>query len=490
MESLVTPTIRAPDMLPTSLVGPTSSDGDHQILAAESPIALHAKLIVGGVLIGGLLFTIYINTVFTLRKKALFYYANLGQAVAALASVLTVTLINQEVFSDACTVLLFLATFGMSICISLCQYVLLLRLHTLVHNRKLLWFTSAVIALHSVYFVVVSMLKQPSIVGRALCIIHTQQSLLIVYVVVSLGTEVYLTGHFIWQLVAHIRCINGLQREIEVSKYRRLIDIGGYITLINTVVGVALWACALEPHLSQFYFTVLALMVATPSFTTTFMCWSIYTSGYQHTHARHIPTITGVRSKFNPMTLQSQTQTQGDPFTLSRAIPSHLVHDPQPVHYTSSASYSYDYTHYPDLKDGGGSVSGREGRVSFSSTADQTAGSITQLPGANLSNEPLPTWAFTTNSPRTLPGPALAPSRVLPHASFGSPITTPISSSPLESAPPPRVSHDGPANPRRSPIMRMSSERGPSQPMTRPAPMLPGSYSDYNPYPEIDGPRQ
>ncbi|KAJ1969741.1 hypothetical protein IWQ62_000423 [Dispira parvispora] len=285
-----------------------------QPLTAEEPVAIQSKLIVGGMVIAGLLFTMALNVVFVNRKRTKFYWVNVVQNVAAILSVLAATMINQELYTHSCYVLNFFASFGMAVSISGCQYVLLLRLNALVENAIMIWASTIIIVAHAVYFVVISMTHKPLVFGTGLCYNTTDLGLQVVYVVVSLCTEIYLTGHFIWQILHHIKCIQGLQRDVQVSAYRRLMDVGTYVTVINTLCGIALWVFALLPQLHQFYYTVLTLMVVAPSCTTTFLCWvifsTVYVQGFDNTFRKRIFPVPG----------SGDTQEEGNVVVESKSV--------------------------------------------------------------------------------------------------------------------------------------------------------------------------
>ncbi|OZJ03410.1 hypothetical protein BZG36_03590 [Bifiguratus adelaidae] len=219
---------------------------------------------------------IFINLRMLLQARKRIFILNFLQSVCAATGLFSLGVYNQVAYPHSCAAMMFFNIFGTAMCIGLCQMVCVERLATIV-NRMWVWGVSLpLICSHVVLYCYMYLTEEYSIDEWGACSNPDRQAFVIAYMCLTIATDVYISGHFIFTLWQYMYRSKKLGAESGMQSYfKGLVDLSLFCALVMNVSAIIYWIILLTQSYGDMYFLVFVLIVLTPSGTTTFLCWRV-----------------------------------------------------------------------------------------------------------------------------------------------------------------------------------------------------------------------
>ncbi|KAI9283743.1 hypothetical protein BC943DRAFT_327592 [Umbelopsis sp. AD052] len=260
-----------------SWIDETQNYQNHTIIVSTDDLKSHNQVIILNSC--GFAFAccfIFLNARMAFTSPKRIFILNLFQSLCAAMGLFSLGIFNQVAYPHSCATMMFFNIFGTALCIGLCQLVCVERLATIV-NRKWVWGISLpLICSHIVLYCYMYLTEEYSIDQWGACSNPDRREFVIAYMCLTIATDVYISGHFIYTLWAYLYRARKLGSESGMQGYfKELVDISLYCALIMNVSAIIYWVVLLTNSYGDMYFLIFVLIVLTPSGTTTYLCWRV-----------------------------------------------------------------------------------------------------------------------------------------------------------------------------------------------------------------------
>lgn len=308
----------------SGLIDQTQNYYNHTITVSTDELKSHNQVIILNSC--GFAFAccfIFLNTRMVIQSPKRIFILNLIQSICAATGLFSLGIFNQVAYPHSCATMMFFNILGTAFCIGVCQLVCVERLATIV-NRRWVWGISLpLICSHVVLYCYMYLTEEYSIDEWGACSNPDRREFVIAYMCLTIATDVYISGHFIYTLWAYIYRSRKLGSEGGMQGYfKELVDISLYCALVMNISAIIYWVVLLTNVYGDMYFLIFVLIVLTPSGTTTYLCWRVtnlkskmrldstnHSSSHQPHTSPHLPQ-SSVRSGEDFFVLEEQNSTR------------------------------------------------------------------------------------------------------------------------------------------------------------------------------------